>query len=71
MMGPFAAADAHTEVVKTHKIVPIPHFIAGMWLPEPDGITAHYFWEIIYPVSEKVPERWMNSDLACSYSNLW
>lgn len=49
MLGPYNTADAHTEPVKTRKIVPVPHAIAGLWLPFPDGITARYFWETIYP----------------------
>ena len=52
MMDPFTAADAHTEEVKTCKIVPIPHFITDLWLTEPDGIIACYFWDTIYPVIE-------------------
>jgi hypothetical protein len=49
-MSPYTVADIHTEVIKTCKIVPIPHFIASLLLTQPDGITALYFWETIYHV---------------------
>ena len=52
MMGPYTAADAHTEAVKTRRIVPVPHFIGGLFLVHPDGISARQFWEDIYPVIE-------------------
>ena len=49
MLGPYTANDAHTEPVKTRRIVPIPHFLAGLWMPFSEGITAKYFWETVYP----------------------
>ena len=52
MMGPYSAQDAHTEAVKTRKVIAIPHFIGGLFLSQPDGVTARFFWESIYPVIE-------------------
>lgn len=52
MLGPYTATDAHTEVVKTRRIIPVPHFIGGLFLTEPDGISARHFWERIYPAIE-------------------
>jgi hypothetical protein len=52
MMGPYTAQDAHTEAVKTRKVIAIPHFIGGLFLSQPEGVTARFFWESIYPVIE-------------------
>lgn len=52
MMGPYTPADAHTEAVKTRRVVPVPHFIGGLFLAHPDGISARQFWEQVYPVIE-------------------
>ena len=49
-LGPYDAADAGTELVKTRRTVPIPHFLAGVWLAEPDGIDAPTFWRRCYPI---------------------
>ncbi len=42
-MGPYNAQEAGTKVVKTQKVVPIPHFLVRIWLAEPDEITAVNF----------------------------
>jgi hypothetical protein len=52
MMGPYTPADDHTEAVKTCRVVPVPHFIGGLFLVHPDGISARQFWEQVYPVIE-------------------
>ena len=52
MMGPYTTQDAHTEVIKTRKVIAIPHFIGGLFLSQPDGVNARFFWESIYPVIE-------------------
>ena len=49
-MGPYTAADAGTEIVKTRRIVPIPHFLVGPWLAEMDGIDGPQFWRVYYPL---------------------
>jgi hypothetical protein len=52
MMGPYTPGDTHTEAVKTRCVVPVPHFIGGLFLAHPDGISARQFWEQVYPVIE-------------------
>lgn len=47
--GPYTPQDQGTEIVKTRKIVPIPHFVVGFWLSQPDGIDAPTFWRTVYP----------------------
>ena len=32
MMGPYLPADAHTEVVKVRRIIPVPHFLGSLFL---------------------------------------
>ena len=49
-LGPYTAADAGTEIVKTRRIVPIPHVLVGPWLAEADGIDAPRFWRVYYPL---------------------
>lgn len=49
LMGPYANGDANTEGVKTRKLCPVPHFVGGIWLSRPDGITPREFWTMVYP----------------------
>ena len=49
-MGPYTAQDAGTEIVKTRRIVPIPHSLVGAWLSEADGVDAPRFWRVYYPL---------------------
>ena len=42
MLGPFNNGDANsanTEAIETRRIVPVPHFLAGLWLRGGDGLT--------------------------------
>ena len=39
-MGPYTAGDGNTKVVKTRRIVIIPHSVLGLFLASPNGITA-------------------------------
>jgi len=48
-MGPFAVGDGDTEVVKTRKIIPIPHSIVGLFLAQTNGVTPRYYFDTIYP----------------------
>ena len=50
LMGPYTAGDGNTTVVKTRKIVPIPHFLGGLWTAKADGMTARDFWLEAYPL---------------------
>ena len=50
MMGPYTTVDANTMSIKTRKIIPVPHFLAGLWLTHEEGITPRQFWEVVYPV---------------------
>lgn len=52
MIRPYTAQDAHTEAVKTRKVIAIPHFIGGLFLIQPERVTERFFWESIYPVIE-------------------
>ena len=49
-LGPYDANDAGVDLVKTRRLVPIPHFLVGVWLAEPDGIDAPKFWRHCYPI---------------------
>ena len=49
MAGPYNGGDAGTEGVKTRKICPIPHSLAGLWLLDEDGVTWQRFFGTIYP----------------------
>ena len=49
MAGPYNGGDADTEGVKTRKICPIPHSLAGLWLLDEDGVTWQRFFGTIYP----------------------
>jgi hypothetical protein len=47
-MGPYSAGDGNTKVVRTRKIVIIPHLVVGLFLASPNGITPRYYFETIY-----------------------
>ena len=49
-LGPYDANDAGVDLVKTRRAVPIPHFLAGVWVAELDGIDAPTFWRRCYPI---------------------
>jgi hypothetical protein len=49
MAGPYTAGDPDTEGVKTRKICPVPHSLAGLWLLHEEGITWQIFFGMIYP----------------------
>ena len=49
-LGPYTTADAGTEIVKTRRIVPIPHFLVEPWLAEADGIDGPRFWRVYHPL---------------------
>ena len=47
-MGPYSAGDGNTKVVRTRKIVVIPHLVVGLFLASPNDITPRYYVETIY-----------------------
>ena len=49
MAGPYTAGDPGVEGVKTRKICPVPHSLAGLWLLHEDGITWQYYFGTVYP----------------------
>ena len=52
-MGPYAAGNAGTVAVRTRKVAPIPHFMGGLFLLHPDGVTWNVYFEEIYPAIEQ------------------
>ena len=48
-MGPYAPNDGDTMVVKSRRIIPIPHSMVGLFLAQPNGVTPRYYFETIYP----------------------
>ena len=48
-MGPYNANDPDTEGVKTRKLCPVPHNLAGLWLMHDDGLTWQEFFGTVYP----------------------
>ena len=50
MAGPYAAGDPNTKGVKTSKICPAPHQLAGLWLLGKYGNTWQEFFSTVYPM---------------------
>lgn len=48
--GPYATNNADTEALKTWHLLPVLHFLAGLLLAYPDGITPCQFWTEVFPV---------------------
>lgn len=49
MDGPLCTQDGDTMVVKSRRIIPIPHSMVGLFLAQPNGVTPRYYFETIYP----------------------
>jgi hypothetical protein len=49
VMGPYNANDPETEGVKTRKLCPVPHNLAGLWLMHDDGLTWQEFFGTVFP----------------------
>ena len=47
-IGPYTTGDGNTYVVKTRRIVIIPHSVVGLFLASPNFITPQYYFETIY-----------------------
>ena len=52
IMGPYASGDADTVDVRSRKVAPVPHSVAGLMLLHPEGVTWQVYFRQVYPAIE-------------------